>query len=197
LGWSGDLERDAAAMRTAAERAMALDDGDPYSHYMMSLAEMVAHRHRQALDEAQRTIDLSPNFALGHFALGWVRIFVGHFAEALDPLLRCVRLSPNDPMMFNFMGMVALAHYHLGSYEEAVYYAERALRSRRVHIVLRTLLAALGQLGRMEEAARILEEMQRLEPAEAALYWQLTTPYADPAHRAHYAEGLRKAGMAI
>ncbi len=196
-GWSDDLARDMQAARTAAERAVAMDDSDPYSHYMLALAELSARHHRQALDEAQRAIDLSPNFALGHFALGWVRIHIGHFAEALDPLLRCLRLSPNDPLMFHFMDKVALAHYHLGSYEEAVHYAERALRNRRVHVALRTLLAALGQLGRTEEAAAIREEMERLKPQDAERYWDLTTPYADSAHRAHFVEGLRKAGMAV
>jgi adenylate cyclase len=49
--------------------------------------------HAQALAEAQRSIDLSPNFALGFFALGLVRVHIGHFREAHDPLLRSLRLT--------------------------------------------------------------------------------------------------------
>jgi tetratricopeptide (TPR) repeat protein len=89
---------------------------------------------------------------------------------------------------------VALAHYHQGNYEEAVRYAERALQSRRLPFELRTLLASLGQLGRMDEARVVLAELERIELAEAKRYWEITIPYADPAHRQHLLEGLRKAG---
>jgi pentatricopeptide repeat protein len=196
-GWSDDIARDLAEAQTAAERAVALDDRDPYAHYALFLVRRASGRHQQALAEAQRAIDLSPNFALGHFALGWARIYIGRFAEALDPLLRCLRLNPRDPQAYLFISLMALAQYHLGNYEEAIHYAERALSGRRIYPVLSTLLASLGQLGRTEEAKAVLAEMERIEPADAKRHWEFTTPYADPAHRAHLIEGLRKAGMAI
>lgn len=197
FGWSDDMARDLATASTAAERAVALDDRDPYSHYALFATSLLNRRHQNALAEAQRSIDLNPNFALGHLALGWVRIYIGHFGEALDPLLRALRLSPNDPMAFLFVSQIALLHYHLGNYEEAIHYAERARRVRRIYIVLRTLLASLGQLGRTEEAKDILVEMKRNEPVDMARYWSMTTPYADPAHRELLIDGLRKAGMQI
>ncbi len=196
-GWSDDIGRDLAAAQTAAERAVAVDDRDPYMHYALFLVRLVSGRHQQALAEAQRAIDLSPNFALGHFALGWVRIFIGRFAEALDPLLRCLRLNPRDPQAYLFVSLMALAQYHLGNYEEATHYAEQALGGRRLYPVLRTLLASLGQLGRTEEAKAVLAEMERIKPLDAERHWEITNPYADPAHRAHLIEGLRKAGMAV
>ena len=58
-------------------------------------------------------------------------------------------------------------------------------------------LASLGQLDRADEARTVLAELERFNPIDAARYWQATSPYADPAHRAHLDEGLRKAGMKI
>ena len=194
-GWSRDIERDQSHVGTAAARAVAFDDRDPYAHYALFLASMLARRQEQALAEAQRAIDLNPNFALGYFALGWVRIFLGHFAEAVDPMLRSLRLNPNDPQRHTFINHVALAYYHQGKYEEAVRYAERALSGRRLPFILRTLLACLGQLGRTTEASRVLAELQRIELVDAEQYWEIINPYADPAHRAHFIEGLRKGGM--
>jgi adenylate cyclase len=201
-GWSGDIEQDLSDACTAAARAVALDDRDPYTHYALFLAGMLARRQEQALAEAQRAIDLNPNFALGYFALGYfalgfARIFLGHFAEAIDPILRSLRLNPNDPQLQTFIHHVALAHYHQGNYAEAVRYAERALSGRRLPFILRTLLASLGQLERIEEARMVRAELEGIKLVDAERYWETINPYAVPAHRAHLVEGLRKAGMLV
>jgi adenylate cyclase len=196
-GWSKDISSELSAAHAAAQHAVALDDGDAYAHYALTVTSLMFGFHQQALAAAQRAIDLNPNFAMGHFALGWVRVFIGHFAEAMDPILRCLRLNPRDPQAFLFVSQLAVAQYHLGNYDEAIHYAERALRSRRVYVVLRTLLASLGQLGRMDEARAVLAEMKRITPADPKVYWTLISPYADAAHRAHLVDGLVKAGMKV
>jgi TolB-like protein/class 3 adenylate cyclase/Flp pilus assembly protein TadD len=194
-GWSEDVRRDIDETGAAAARAVALDDRDPYAHYAACLAGLLAQRQQSALEAAQRALDLNPNFALGFFALGWTRIFLGHFAEALDPMMRSLRLNPNDPQLHAFISHVALAHYHQGHYEEALRHAERAASGRRPPFILRTLLACLGQLGRSEQAGRVLAEFQALKLPDPERYWDAVAPYADPAHRAHLEEGLRKAGL--
>jgi len=197
FGWSENLERDRAVLCESAGRAVSLDDRDPYSHYALFGCHLLSGRLQLALAEAQRTIDLNPNFALAHLALGWVRIFIGRFQEALDPLLRALRLSPNDPLAFLFSNFIAMANYHMGNYEEAVHFAEIALSARRIPFVLITELACLGQLGRTDEARSLLDEITRDQPADIDRYWEFSFPYADPEHRAHLADGLRKAGMTL
>jgi len=196
-GWTVQPERDMAEAYESARRAVALDDRDPYCHYILSLSSLPVGQQRQGLAEAQRAIDLSPNFALGYFALGMARVCMGHFAEAIDPLLRCQRLSPNDPLMFEFVNKIALAHYHLGNYEEALHHAQRGLSSRRVFGGLLTNIACLGQLDRAQEAAPIIAEVKALPIPNVALQWAITTPYADPAHRQQIIEGLGKAGFSF
>ena len=150
--------------------------------------------HPQALAEAQRSIDLNPNFALGFFALGLVRVYIGNFREAVDAILRSLRLNPNDPQAGAFLGMVALAHYHQENYEEAVHYGQLANRPRRFYPGLRTLLASLGQLGRTEEARPLLDDFLS-RPADPQQLFDVTTPYLNVKHREHLAEGLRRAGV--
>ncbi|MEO8557787.1 MAG: adenylate/guanylate cyclase domain-containing protein [Rhodospirillales bacterium] len=194
-GWSDDIKRDAASAYHSAQLAVTLDDRDPYGHYIAAMSGLLLQRHQQCLAEAQRAIDLSPNFALGFLGLTLARIFIGHFEGALDPALRGMRLSPNDPLTFEFINSIALAHYQMGNYDEALHHIERGLRSRRTYGGLRTLLATLGQLGRNDEAITALAEMERIKPGDAQAHWRATTGYADPAHRQHLIEGLRKAGM--
>ena len=45
--------------------------------------------------------------------------------------------------------------------------------------------------------ARKVHESAKLAPANAELLWEITTRYADPAHRDHLVEGLRKAGFTV
>src|SRR5262249_24229790 len=157
---------DLAESHAAAARSISLDDRDPYTHYTFCWTSLLRRMHAQALAEAQRSIDLNPNFALGFFALGVVRVHIGHFREALDSLLRSLRLNPNDPKAGAFLGYVALAHYPQENYEEAVHYGELGIRPRHVHFSLRTLLASLGQLGRTEEAKPLLGEYVSLYPKD-------------------------------
>ena len=117
-GWSKDIDKDIEDELTAATRAVELDERDPYAHYALSLATMLALRHEQSLAAAQRAIDLTPNFALGYFALGWIRIYIGRSAEALDPMLRSLRLNPNDRQSETFLGQAAIAQYHIANFEE-------------------------------------------------------------------------------
>jgi adenylate cyclase len=195
-GWSGDIEADLAEGYSAATRAVSLDERDPYTHYALSLISMLCRRHEQSLAEAQRAIDLNPNFALGYFALGWIRVHLGHFAEAVDSLLRCLRLNPNDPQAASVLTVLGLAHYHLGRYDEALRCARQALPRRPVPFGLCTLVATLGQLGPLDEASAALrDQLSQFKAADAKRFWRVTMPYAAPAHLAHVVDGLRKAGV--
>jgi adenylate cyclase len=195
FGWSKDVEADRHSAREAAQRAVELDDKDPYGHYVLTFACLNSGLHQQALAEAQRAIDLNPNFALVHLALGWVRVFIGHFAEAIDPLLRGMRLSPNDPLSFLFFYFLALAHYHQHDYAQAVQMAQRGLAVRRVYLLYEVLIAGLGYAGQPDEVAAVREDMERLKPADFARMSRMTHPYLSPDALEHLREGLRKAGI--
>ena len=70
------------------------------------------------------------------------------------------------------LGQVGLAHYHLRNYNEALNLVERGLITCRQPHMVRTLLATFGQLGRIDEANTVREELEHLELAEPARYWR-------------------------
>ncbi|WP_245471858.1 adenylate/guanylate cyclase domain-containing protein [Bradyrhizobium nanningense] len=193
-GWTRDIANEASEAHAAAARSVALDDRDPYCHYALCWTSLVMRMHAQALAEAQRSIDLNPNFALGFLSLGLVRVYIGHFREALDALLRCLRLNPNDPQAGAFFSFVGLAHYHQENYEEAGHYGQLAIRTRPHYLGLRILLASLGQLGRIEEARPLLHDLIA-RPADPQQLFDVTTPYLETKYRKHLADGLRRAGV--
>ncbi len=93
------------------------------------------------------------------------------------------------------LNVLALAHYHLGQYEEGLRYSRQALPRRPVPFGLRTFVATLGQLGRGDEAAAMRPQLASFKPADPVRFWPTTSPYAEAAHFAHLVEGRRRAGM--
>jgi hypothetical protein len=105
-----------------------------------------------------------------------------------------MRLSPHEPLIFHFANYVALAHYHMGHYEEAAKFARMGIAMRPNQMLYRTLAAAYGQLGRVEEARSAVAQLRSLLPKDSERQWEIANPYLDPAHRTHFNDGLRKAG---
>ncbi|HYM99307.1 MAG TPA: hypothetical protein VET25_06155, partial [Aestuariivirgaceae bacterium] len=193
-GWSENLDADRQAAYAAARRAVELDEKEAYGHYTLAWASLLIGRQTAALAEAQKSIDLTPNFALAYFILGVIRVFLGRFDQASDPINRAIQLSPHEPQKFLFYNFLALAQYHQGHFEEAARIAHMGIAVRPFHLLYRTLAACCGQLGRTVEAQIALADLRRLLPKNADRQWEITNPYIDPAHRAKFIEGMRKAG---
>jgi TolB-like protein len=192
--WSENIDADRQAGYAAARRAVELDDKDSYAHYTLAWLSLLNLDYRISIAAAQRAIDLTPNFALGHFILGAARVFLGLFEEAADAFRRAMRLSPYEPMTFFFCILLALARYHQGHYEEAADIARTGIGLRPTHCLYRVLAACCGQLGQVGEGRAALAEMGRRMPRNGERLWEAALPYADPAHRAAFIDGLRKAG---
>lgn len=195
MGWSEDLSADAMAAYGAARRAVEIDERDSYAHYILAWASMLVGEQENALAEAQKSIDLTPNFALAYFALGAARLLLGRFDQVANPMKRAMRLSPHEPLTFLFSNFLALSEYHQQNYDEAVRVARQGIAIRPFYLLFRTLAACYGQLGKLAEARDALIEMRKLKPRQVDDPWDLTFPYADPAHIEHFRAGLRKAGL--
>jgi tetratricopeptide (TPR) repeat protein len=197
FGHSLDIELDAKECLVAAERAVALDSRDAYSHYAMCLAHLLSGRPTEALAAAEHATEINPSLALAHNAVGWARIFVGRAADAIDPLTTAMRLSPQDSLTYLFLSRIGLAHYHLRNFAESVRFSERALSLRRRHFIMVVLLAGLGQIGREEEARSLAPALEAMTPPDRHRYWRMITLYLNPADHDLFFDGLRKAGVLV
>jgi adenylate cyclase len=90
---------------------------------------------------------------------------------------------------------VAVGYYFSGAYGDAVEAAEHAIRSFPEYPVpYRWLAAALGQLGRTQQAEEVLEKATAIAPAMFDVYDRRRPPWVRQEDHAHILEGLRKAG---
>jgi tetratricopeptide (TPR) repeat protein len=188
-GWSDQPRPDFMQGHALALTAIRLDPRDAYAYFAASGCSLFLSRHREALEQARKTIALNPNFGFGHFRLGQVLVYSGRAKEAIAPLERSLRYSPYDPQLGSMHRMLAFALFHAGDYERAVVEAETAIRLNDVPAAS-MLAAALVRLGRVEEA-RALFTAEIYEAARTRSGYP--APFANEADRKNFVDAIRAA----
>jgi adenylate cyclase len=176
-----------------ARRAVALDNADAEARSHLANALYKSGDYEGGLAEAERALIISPNLANAHAERGAILIFSGRQKEGIGALERSLRLDPRRSAVR--LNQIALALYFIGEYEAAIEAANRVIRSfPDFPNAYRWRAAALGQLGRIEEAKCALEKAIAIAPAGFGMYVRRRVPWIRPEDYAHMLEGLRKAG---
>src|SRR5262249_44689714 len=103
--------------------------------------------------------------------------------------------DPRDPRSANTLLLIAMSAYFSNDYGTATNVAQRIIRSFPEYpLSYRWLAAALGQLGRSEEAKWALDQTAAVRPASFDRFGRNRPPYIRPEDYAPMLEGLRKAG---
>ncbi len=164
----------------------------------------VFRRHyEEAISEAERVIALNPNDAEAQFAMGETLIFVGRSAEAIEYINSAMKLNPDYSSYY--LWTLGLAQFCLEQYEEAattfekVYY-ELSKKDRYARYAPTWILAATyGQLGREQEAAKVLATYMKKKGFKGytveRVVKYLNYAFKDPKDTDRFAEGLHKAGL--
>ena len=140
---------------TTAHQSLGADDRDPAAHWAMGRALWLRGAQGESVSELQRSIDLSPNFALGHYTLGFVHSQSGDPRAAIDATNYSRQLSPFDPLQFAMLASRALAHVRLGEFEDAAHWAVKATARPNAHThILAIATECLLLANRREEAER-------------------------------------------
>jgi len=178
-------------------KAVMLDDQDPWGHLVLGLGHARRRRPEPALMHLSRSIELNPSFALGHAGLGYALAAGGQPERGLEVLEQAHRLSPRDPFLALYAPTVRyMALFALGRYQKAidVCCATAALYPNHAG-AWRLMTVSLALLGRTDEAKVALAHTLELNPDFSIRHVDKNTVYADPADRARFLEGLRRAGL--
>jgi adenylate cyclase len=183
------------AVEAPARRAVALDPANSEAHSMLGAALFRRGDYRGALAEAKRALAVSPNLALAHGVVGSVLVFSGHPKRGLAPLERSIRLDPRAPRRVIRLNQIAIGLYFCREYEAAVKMAKQVIRENPEYPPgNRWLAAALGQLGRIDEAKQALKKAIAVAPDSFDMFARQGVPWIRPKDHAHMVEGLHKAG---
>jgi DNA-binding SARP family transcriptional activator len=147
--WSDVVGGIEQAYRAAAQGLMA-DERDPAVHWAMGRALMLRGQPDESISALTRSIELSPNFALGHYNLSFVHSIVGDAHAAISAADYSRQLSPFDPMLFGMLATRAMALVRLGRFEEGASWAVKAAARPNafphIHAIAACCLALAGSL---------------------------------------------------
>jgi TolB-like protein len=197
-GWAQDPAAEAAEGLALASRAIELGKDDGNVLWMAAYAVWrLAFDARRARELAYRSLRLNPNSAIALAITAWMEAQMGEPAKAIEMYQRAERLSPRDPRGWLFATGMGMALFFLERFNEAAYWAEKALVDNpRCTIALRTLAGSLAKMGQREQAGVVVQTVLQVEPLltlsiwRARLKWLDETPWGN-----RYVEALRLAGL--
>ncbi len=196
-GWA---DEPAAVMEEAgqhAERAVVLDPFDARGLTIAGHVRAFLHRRlHEAIALHERALSLNPNLAMAWALSAIAYAYMGDPEEAERRNNRYKKLSPLDPHAFFFDAFFILIHLLKRDYESAVAVG-RAVSEMNPSFsaTYKPYLAALGHLGRSQEAAVVRRRLLAIEPDFTVARFIATSPLERESDRDHYAEGLRLAGV--
>jgi TolB-like protein len=164
--WSDDPAADLQEGLDAALQAVQMDERSPYAHYALAIVGVFREAFALAIRAAERSVELSPSFALGHLVLGMASLYGGDAARAVVALEQGLRLNRNDPQNFIWFSVAALAHLFNGSAESAL---DRAVASLKVRPTWRSAMQIAAAcdvaLGQIDAARRWRRQSTQLQAA--------------------------------
>ena len=196
FGWivSSDGELADALRFASAAAKLGQDDADALANaaYTFAYALDDLHSGRAFVDQA---LALNPNLAAAWSTSGWIKVWECDPEGALEHLARSLRLSPVGTDATRSATASAHACFYLERYDEALVWANRALKSDPpMHAALRIAAASAALSGQDHLATQMRMRLMVIDPSfNAARLEGMMGAYSRPEFPAKYAEGLRKA----
>lgn len=197
MGYAPHLPQEFAKVRDLALRAIKSKPNHPealgiYAHY----CSFIEKRFDTALDYFDRSLRINPSLAFVWGISGSTYCYIGEPTTALECLDRCGELAPFDPYLSCFKFLYTIAYLFNEDYERAVMVGRGGVEVFPDFVNgYKPLVAALGHLGRREEAKPYLDKLLTLEPGFTVEKFAEIYPIKKAADRKRYMEGLRLAGV--
>ena len=197
-GWPSNVGDEIAIVQEYALRAIKLDPDN--AEALGIYAHVCAFAHKDfdaALHYFDRALRLNPNLAFIWALSAATYCYIGQPDVAFERLERYRQLAPFHPYFILLENVFATAHLLKGEYEQAAIVGRRVVMANPQFVNgYKPLIAALGHLDRIEEAAPYVRTLLELEPNFTVQRFAQAYPLKKEIDRARYMEGLRLAGVA-
>ena len=179
---------------TAGQRAVDLAPTHALGHYALATAHFFRKEMIPFRVEAERALKLNPLDASVKAYLGLLTALSGEWDRGCEVVESAMQLNPNCPGYFYFAR--CFNAYRQGRYAEVVEGAAR-VNMPGYYNVPALQAAALGQLGRRDEARKGVQDLLKLRPDFATAVRQEYAKWCAPDLIEQIIDGLRKAGLEI
>lgn len=196
-GWADDPEAATSRAGVLADTAVAMDPNDARALTLAGhVRGFLLRRPSEAAVLHDRAISLNPNLAIAWCFSGFALSYLGDQERALERMHQAIQLSPSDPHLFFFQSAIIMPHLLRGAYDDAAAAGRKAIELNPwFSSAFKGHLAALGHLGRGDEATAVLSRLLKLEPGFTVRDAIRRSPMGSSEDIERYAEGLRRAGL--
>ena len=197
--WASDVCEARRKAALLAEKATSLAPDSAGAFTMCGhVRAFISNRPSEAAALHEHALQLNPNLASAWALSAITQVFLGQVKDAERRYARYKALSPLDPYSFMFDGLFAMVHILRRDYPTAVTVGRAVTQLHPGYSAgYKPYLAALGHLGRVEEATAILRRLMTIEPGVTVPRCLRSVPLQRAADRDHFAEGLRLAGVPL
>jgi tetratricopeptide (TPR) repeat protein len=196
-GWTRDAREAMALAQEYGLKAIRLDpDNAEALGIFAHVCSFLNKDFDSALHYFDRALRLNPNLAFIWALSAPTYCYVGEPEAALERLQRYRDLAPFDPYCSWFEYFYTMAYTFKGDYEQAVTVGRRAVKVSPDFVNgYKPLIAALGHLGRCDEARLYIDKLLTIEPNFTVERFGQVYPFKHASDRDHYMKGLRLAGV--
>jgi len=196
--WLGLSKNPQESLRKSIElykKAITLDDSLAIAHSGLGYALTMMRKYDEAIDQAERALELEPNSADVISTYANLLIYTGRGEEAISFYKNAMRLNPKPPNVY--LRNLAVALRDTGRYEEAIAQLKTAIEREPRDIMSYIVLASTYSMAGLEKEARdAAAEVLRINPKFSLDHLEKIHPYKkDLAVRERYFESLRRAGL--
>ena len=195
LGLSKNPQESLKKCTELYKKAITLDEFLAIAHSGLGYALMMMRKYDEAIDQAERALELEPNSADVISTYANLLIYTGRGDEAVSFYRNAMRLNPKPPNVY--LRNLAVALRDTGRYEEATAQLKKAIEREPRDIMSYIVLASTYSMAGLEKEAReAAAEVLRINPKFSLDHLEKIHPYKkDLAVRERYFESLRKAGL--
>jgi TolB-like protein/DNA-binding winged helix-turn-helix (wHTH) protein/Tfp pilus assembly protein PilF len=116
-GWTSTPTRSLGLANRFATKAAAMDPSLPQVHFVKGQIRLFQRRHSQAIESAERAIDIDPNYADAYALLAWTLSYAGLPRKASSALEMAMQLNPRPPA--SYLEILGEIHFTQERYEDS------------------------------------------------------------------------------
>lgn len=177
------------------DKSIQINEESDYAHYVRGkLLLQVRRQHELAIEEAERALELNPNYTYGYALLGYATICRGDPKRGISLIEKVLRADPRRAGNADFYPLIAVGCFLLEEYTDAIQWVEKAAQRKGYTPQFCVALASYHALAGQADAARTYVNTGIQLAPEATIHNLHIPPLRSVDDKERFLDGLRKAG---